>query len=84
MVTVTRILSPLGPLFAGATTEGICLLEFADRRMLETTEDLRLATEAPTPTGGDERGVDDLQRDATPERFLFGLVVNAHSTPAEE
>jgi AraC family transcriptional regulator, regulatory protein of adaptative response / methylated-DNA-[protein]-cysteine methyltransferase len=36
VITVTRILSPLGPLFAGATTEGICLLEFTDRRMLET------------------------------------------------
>jgi len=36
LITVTRILSPLGPLFAGATDEGICLLEFTDRRMLET------------------------------------------------
>lgn len=36
IITVTRILSPLGPLFAGATDSGICLLEFTDRRMLET------------------------------------------------
>jgi len=36
IVTITRILSPLGPLFAGATDDGICLLEFSDRRMLET------------------------------------------------
>jgi AraC family transcriptional regulator of adaptative response/methylated-DNA-[protein]-cysteine methyltransferase len=36
VVTITRILSPLGPLIAGATREGLCLLEFADRRMLET------------------------------------------------
>lgn len=28
--------SPLGPLVAGATGEGVCLLEFTDRRMLET------------------------------------------------
>jgi AraC family transcriptional regulator of adaptative response/methylated-DNA-[protein]-cysteine methyltransferase len=28
--------SPLGPLLAGATDEGVCLLEFSDRRMLET------------------------------------------------
>ena len=28
--------SPLGPFVAGATSEGICLLEFTDRRMLET------------------------------------------------
>lgn len=27
--------SPLGPLIAGATADGICLLEFTDRRMLE-------------------------------------------------
>lgn len=27
--------SPLGPLVAGATDEGLCLLEFSDRRMLE-------------------------------------------------
>jgi AraC family transcriptional regulator of adaptative response/methylated-DNA-[protein]-cysteine methyltransferase len=28
--------SPLGPMFACAVEEGICLLEFADRKMLET------------------------------------------------
>ena len=28
--------SPLGPLVAGATRDGVCLLEFSDRRMLET------------------------------------------------
>lgn len=33
---VTRVLTPLGPLVAGATDEGLCLLEFADRPMLET------------------------------------------------
>ena len=36
LVAVSRIASPLGPLLAGATEEGICLLEFGDRRMLET------------------------------------------------
>ena len=36
IITVTRILSPLGPMLAGATEEGICILEFVDRRMLET------------------------------------------------
>lgn len=34
-VTVTWIESPVGPLVAGATDQGICLLEFSDRRMLE-------------------------------------------------
>lgn len=36
LITTTRILTPLGPMIAGATDEGICLLEFVDRRMLET------------------------------------------------
>jgi AraC family transcriptional regulator of adaptative response/methylated-DNA-[protein]-cysteine methyltransferase len=36
VVVINRILTPLGPMIAGATEEGLCLLEFADRRMLET------------------------------------------------
>ena len=36
VIVITRILTPLGPMFAGAVAEGVCLLEFADRRMLET------------------------------------------------
>jgi AraC family transcriptional regulator of adaptative response/methylated-DNA-[protein]-cysteine methyltransferase len=35
-IDVAWIESPLGPLVAGATEEGICLLEFTDRRMLES------------------------------------------------
>lgn len=35
-ILLTRLLTPLGPMVAGATSDGICLLEFADRRMLET------------------------------------------------
>ncbi len=31
--------TPLGPMIAGATDEGICLLEFSDRRMLEAQFD---------------------------------------------
>ncbi|MBI1808223.1 MAG: methylated-DNA--[protein]-cysteine S-methyltransferase [Ignavibacteria bacterium] len=34
-IVATWIESPLGPLIAAATSEGICLLEFIDRRMLE-------------------------------------------------
>jgi AraC family transcriptional regulator of adaptative response/methylated-DNA-[protein]-cysteine methyltransferase len=36
VVHLARILTPLGPMLAGAGDEGVCLLEFADRRMLET------------------------------------------------
>jgi AraC family transcriptional regulator of adaptative response/methylated-DNA-[protein]-cysteine methyltransferase len=34
-VTTARLDSPLGPLVAGATAEGICLLEFDDRQALD-------------------------------------------------
>ncbi len=36
LITVTRILTPLGPMLAGAVDDGIVLLEFIDRRMIET------------------------------------------------
>ncbi len=36
LIRIARVLTPLGPMVAGATDEGLCLLEFADRRMLET------------------------------------------------
>jgi len=35
-VTVSWLESPLGPLVVGASDAGVCLLEFSDRRMLET------------------------------------------------
>lgn len=36
VILITRLTTPLGPMFACATENGICLLEFTDRRMLET------------------------------------------------
>lgn len=36
VVTVARMATPLGPMLAGATGGRLCLLEFVDRRMLET------------------------------------------------
>jgi AraC family transcriptional regulator of adaptative response/methylated-DNA-[protein]-cysteine methyltransferase len=35
-VRLAWVESPLGPLVAGATADGVCLLEFTNRRMLET------------------------------------------------
>lgn len=36
VINITRLETPLGSMFACATGEGICLLEFTDRKMLET------------------------------------------------
>jgi AraC family transcriptional regulator of adaptative response/methylated-DNA-[protein]-cysteine methyltransferase len=35
LVQLTRVLTPLGPMIAGATEDAVCLFEFSDRRMLE-------------------------------------------------
>lgn len=36
VITLTRLETPLGPMAACAVDEGVCMLEFTDRRMLET------------------------------------------------
>lgn len=36
VIHIRRFTTSLGPMFAGATQKGICLLEFTDRKMLET------------------------------------------------
>jgi AraC family transcriptional regulator of adaptative response/methylated-DNA-[protein]-cysteine methyltransferase len=36
MIIITKIETPLGIMIAGATDDGVCLLEFSDRRMLPT------------------------------------------------
>jgi len=36
VITINRIATPLGPMMIGVTDEGLCLLEFTDRKMLET------------------------------------------------
>lgn len=36
VIVIHRFTTPLGPMFACASSRGICLLEFVDRRMLET------------------------------------------------
>lgn len=36
VINITRLTTPIGPMFACATEHGICLLDFTDRKMLET------------------------------------------------
>jgi len=36
IIYLSKTNTPLGPMFIGATEHGLCLLEFSDRRMLET------------------------------------------------
>lgn len=36
VILITRVTTPLGPIFICASDKGICLVEFTDRKMLET------------------------------------------------
>ena len=54
-VFLSWLCSPLGPLVAGATAEGVCLLEFTDRRMLEAQfATVRRLFAAPIVPGSNE------------------------------
>jgi AraC family transcriptional regulator of adaptative response/methylated-DNA-[protein]-cysteine methyltransferase len=54
-VSLSWLESPLGPLVAGATSDGVCLLEFTDRRMLETQfQALRRLFDAAVVPGSNE------------------------------
>ncbi len=51
-IWISRIGTPLGPMLAGSFGAGLCLLEFADRRILETEiNDLERLLKAPARPG---------------------------------
>lgn len=55
VINLYRFATPLGPMYAGATDAGICLLEFTDRRMLETEfEELQRLLKARIVVGENE------------------------------
>lgn len=79
-VFLAWIRSPLGPLVAGATAEGLCLLEFSDRRMLEAQfATLRRLIGGPAVPGSNPH-LERLERELaayfarTLERFTVPLV----------
>ena len=87
-VALEWIASPVGPLIAGATDEGICLLEFSDRRMLEAQlQTLRRRLGAPLVPGR-HRWLDALRTQlgeyfgGRRERFALPLVIRG--TPFQE
>ncbi|MEP2770649.1 MAG: methylated-DNA--[protein]-cysteine S-methyltransferase [Fulvivirga sp.] len=55
VINITRFTTPLGPMYGCATEDGICLVEFTDRRMLETEfKDLRKRLNAVILPGSNE------------------------------
>lgn len=52
VILISRLTTPLGPMFICATEKGVCLLEFVDRKMLETEfKDLQKRLNAQILTG---------------------------------
>jgi len=61
LVRVSRITTPIGPMLAGATERGICLLEFVDRRMLPTQLDRVRKVHGSSPVPGTSPHFDRIQ-----------------------
>lgn len=55
IILISRLASPLGPMFVAVTDKGVCMLEFTDRRMLETElKDLQKSLNARIIPGENE------------------------------
>jgi AraC family transcriptional regulator, regulatory protein of adaptative response / methylated-DNA-[protein]-cysteine methyltransferase len=88
VVTVTRLETPLGPMLAGASGVGVCLLEFVDRRMIET-QIRRLARRLDaTLVPGSSRHLDalaaDVHRYFAGELRRFSVSLDLRGTPFQE
>jgi AraC family transcriptional regulator of adaptative response/methylated-DNA-[protein]-cysteine methyltransferase len=87
-VVVTRVLTPLGPLVAGASDEGLCMLEFADRPMLETQmQRLRKYMDCTVTPGSNphiERVRVELDEYFAGDRREFGVPLDVHGTAFQE
>ena len=87
-IITTLIDTPLGPMLAGATDDGICLAEFADRRMLPTQLDtLRRRLDRPI-VAGTHPHLDRLRKQLTEyfagERRAFDVPVIAPGSAFQE
>ena len=74
-VVCASLESPLGPLIAGATAEGICLLEFTDRHRLPAQVDTLRRRFDCAPVPGDSPHFDRLRDE------LAALGIEVRDTP---
>lgn len=84
-IQISRLTTPLGPMFIGATEGGICLLEFVDRKMLETEfKDLQKLLNAQIIIGENhhiEKARQQLSEYFKGERKAFDLELHSPGTP---
>ncbi|WED28499.1 methylated-DNA--[protein]-cysteine S-methyltransferase [Vibrio sp. DW001] len=69
VILISRVTTPLGPMFVCASDDGVCLLEFVDRRMLETEfKDLQKSLKAKI-IAGENRHIKQVKKELN-EYFL--------------
>lgn len=85
VIVMSRLTTPLGPMFICATDKGVCLLEFVDRRMLETEfEDLQKRLNANIIAGENEhikQAKQELAAYFAGERKSFEVALVTPTTP---
>ncbi|MCZ7557497.1 MAG: methylated-DNA--[protein]-cysteine S-methyltransferase [Bacteroidia bacterium] len=88
VISIVRLTTPIGPMFAGASADGLCLLEFTDRRMLEREFlDLRRYKNAVILPGTNrhlEQTERELREYFAGERKDFTVTIDAPGTPFQE
>jgi len=85
IILIDRITTPIGPMFVCSTENGICLLEFTDRRMLETEfEDLQKRLDAVILPGENDH-IQQLKQELAEyfqgERKSFEVALDTPTTP---
>jgi len=87
-VVYATIESPLGPLIAGATAQGLCLLEFTDRRMLPAQIETVRRRFGASPVAGESPHFDRLRGELSAyfagRLRQFSLPLVAPGTPFQE
>jgi AraC family transcriptional regulator of adaptative response/methylated-DNA-[protein]-cysteine methyltransferase len=87
-IRLTWIETPMGPMIAGASDDGLCLLEFTDRRMLEhQLETLKRRFKAPLLPGSHpvlDQAARELEEYFAGTRTAFSVPLHAPGTPFEE
>ncbi|MEM6321666.1 MAG: methylated-DNA--[protein]-cysteine S-methyltransferase [Bacteroidota bacterium] len=84
ILLINRLTTPLGPMFVCASDQGICLLEFTDRRMLETEfRDLQKLLNAQILVGENKHTQQlkkELQEYFEGKRKVFSVALNTPGT----
>ncbi|HEY7924714.1 MAG TPA: methylated-DNA--[protein]-cysteine S-methyltransferase [Vicinamibacteria bacterium] len=88
VATAAWLRTPLGPMIAAATSQGVCLLEFTDRRMLEAQLDT-LGRRLKLPlVPGEHALLDQLKRELAEyfagERRAFEVPLHVSGSPFQE